>query len=276
MQNEKNQNKVYAIGFALIALVVLWFLLKPFVPNWKDRQKNQAEQKANEEILKAPSITPENLFKEIQDKSKITVVDISDPADFGRGHIVSSVNSAPEKLDKNFLSSLGADKTADISVANQGGDLANLAALVNRLISQGFVNAKYLRGGIADWRQKGFPLVSSGGAEADGSKVKKITIDGIRKELEGNPDLLQFLDVRGKDTYVAEHIAGAINIPLAELEKRNGEISAVKKVVVYGANEKDSFQAAVSLFDLNFLNIYQLAGGIDEWKSAGGNTASGN
>ena len=276
MQTEKNQHKVFVVGFSLIVLVILVFLLKPVFLNWKNGQKNQDEQKANAEILKAPSAMPEDIFQMIQNKSKIFLVDISAPDDFKKGHIETAVNVPAEKLDKNFLISLGAEKTANIFVVNQGSDLAGLATVVNKIVASGFANAKYLRGGISGWQEKGFPLISSGGSEEDNAKVKKITIDEIKNEAGINPDLLQFLDVRGKDAFAKEHIIGAINIPLSELEARKDEVPAVKKTIVYGSNENESFQAAVTLFDLNFFNIYEMQGGIDEWKAVGGNVASGN
>ena len=276
MQNEKNQHKVFAVGFSLIALLLLWFLLKPFVSNWKNGQLGRDEQKASEEILKAPSVIPEDLFKKVQSKSKIVLVDTSSPDEFSRGHIATAVNIEADKLDKDFFMALGADRTADIFIVNQGDNLAGLATVVNKIVSQGFVNAKYLRGGIPGWREKGLPLVSSGGFDQDSAKVKKITIDEIKKDAQITADLLQFLDVRSKEVFVKEHIVQAINIPLSELETKKSEIPALKKIIVYGSNEKEGFQAAAILFDLNFFNIYQMEGVIEEWKTAGGNVASGN
>ncbi|HLM84479.1 MAG TPA: rhodanese-like domain-containing protein [Candidatus Bathyarchaeia archaeon] len=277
-QDDIKQHRTFIIGFALIVLIIFWFLLKPFVSDWKNRQKNQADQRANAEILKAPSIVSDNLFQMIQKKSTMFLVDISAPDDFKRGHIATAVNIYADKLNKEFVASLGAQPTADIFVINQGneGDLAGLAASVNKIVSAGFANAKYLRGGISDWKDKGYPLVSSGGSDDDNYKVKKISIDEIKNEAAINPGLLQFLDVRVKDEYLSEHIVEAINIPLSDLETRKSEIPSVKKTIVYGSDENESFQASVTLFDLNFFNIYQMDDGIAEWKGAGGNTKSGN
>jgi rhodanese-related sulfurtransferase len=275
-QNEKKQHKVFVFGFLLIAAVVLGFLLKPVVVNWKNGQKNQAERLANAEILKAPSVMPDDLFQMIQNKSKIFLVDISVPDDFKRGHIATAVNVPASQLDKNFLASLGAEKTANLFIVNQGSDLAGLATIVNKIIADSFVNAKYLRGGIPGWKEKGFPLVSLGGSEEDSAKVKKITIDEIKNDAVSNPDILQFLDVRSKDDFAKEHIVGAINVPLLVLEARKNDVPVVKKTIIYGANSNESFQAAVALFDLNFFNVYQMEGGINEWKAAGGKVANGN
>jgi rhodanese-related sulfurtransferase len=276
MQNEKNQHKVFVFGFLLIAVVVLGFLLKPVVVNWKNGQKNQADQRANAEILRAPSLMPDDLFQMIQKKSKIFLVDISAPDDFKQGHIAMAVNMPAEKLDKNFFSSIGAEKTANIFLMNQGSDLAGIAATLNKVVADGFVNAKYLRGGIPGWKEKGFPLVSLGGSEQDNAKVKKITIEEIKNDAGSNSDLLQFLDVRSKSDFAKEHIVEAINIPLSEIETRKTEIPAVKKKIIYGATKDESFQASVALFDLNFFNVWQMDDGINEWKAAGGKTASGD
>jgi len=274
MQNEKKQQKIFAVGFSLVVIIILFFLLKPFVLDRKSNQKEQNDQKANAEILKAPSVMPEDLLGKIQAKSKIFLIDVSSQEDFERGHIEKAVNVSMEGLNSDFLKSIGAEKTADIFVMNQGDNLAGLAASVNKIIASEFVNAKYLRGGISGWREEGYPLVSSGGSEADGVKVKKITIDEIRKDVETNPEFIQFLDVREKDSFAREHIFRAINIPFPELETKKGEIPALKKIIVYGENEKEAFQAAVALFDLNFFNVWQLEGGIEEWKAAGGNVES--
>jgi rhodanese-related sulfurtransferase len=275
-QNEKNQHKVFVIGFSLIVLLLLWFLLKPFVSNWKNGQPGRDEQKANEEILKAPSVMPEDLFKKVQSNSKIFLADTSSPEEFSRGHIATAVNIQADKLDKDFFTALGADRTADIFIVNQGDKLVDLATVVNKIVSQGFVNAKYLRGGISGWREKGFPLVSSGGSDQDSAKVKRITIDEIKKDAQISPDLLQFLDVRNKEIFAKEHIVQAINVPLSELESRKSEIPVLKKIIVYGSNEKEGFQAAATLIYLNFFNIYQMDGEIAEWKAAEGKVVSEN
>jgi len=270
-QKDKNQHSIFVIGFSLIVLLLFWLLLKPLVSNWKGGQANKDEQKANEEILKAPSVMPDDLFKKMQNKSKIFLADISRPEEFSRDHIATSVNIQADKLDKDFFVALGADRTADIFIVNQGDNLVDLATKVNEMISQGFVNTKYLRGGISGWREKGYPLVSSGNSDENNAKVKKITIDEIKNDSQITPEILQFLDVRSKDDFAKEHIVGAMNIPLSELETREKEIPALKKIIVYGSNEDEGFRAAVTLFDLNFFNIYQMDGGIEQWKAAGGN-----
>jgi rhodanese-related sulfurtransferase len=271
MKKEKNKSKVYVFGTSLLFLVVAWFLFKPFVSDWLGSRKNVDEKKANAEILKAPSIMPDDLESEIKSNSDIFVIDVSSADDFEKGHIADSYSAAGKHLDKKYFESVGAESVSSIFIVNQGTDLANLAATTNRVISLGFVNAKYLRGGISGWKEKGYPLISSGESSENAAKVKKISIDGIKNESVSGGDAFQFVDVRSKEDFSAGHIVGAVNIPAAEIEKRQNEISVLKRVVVYDSNKSESFRAAVSLFDLNFFNVYQLDGTLDDWKAAGGN-----
>jgi len=44
-----------------------------------------------------------------------------------------------------------------------------------------------------------------------------------------------WVDVRGKDSYDAGHIKGAISIPLSELLTRVGELPAKKEIITYCA-----------------------------------------
>ena len=245
--------------------------MKPLVGNFKKNQENEESQRISEEILKAPSLASHDLYKKLKEKSNIYIFDVRSLSDFERGHIETSKNVGSDKLKKDYLEKLGAEKTSDIVLVGSGDDLATLAPLANQLVAAGYSNAKYLQGGLPDWQKSGYYLISSGGMESDNQKVKKITIDELKKETETNPDMLQFLDVREKDIFAKEHIIQAMNIPLSELETRKNEIPAAKKIIVCGANESESFQAAVILFDLNFWNAYILDGDMAAWKSAGGN-----
>ncbi|MDD3486792.1 MAG: rhodanese-like domain-containing protein [Candidatus Moranbacteria bacterium] len=270
MTKEKDQSKVFFIGFLLIVAVIAAYFLKPAVLRWKDKvfggeSKGQSD---NAEILKAPSVMADDVFQMIQDKKKVFLIDISPADDFDQGHIATAVNVSADGLNRKFFEELGAEKTSNIFLINQGDNLAILAKATNAVVAEGFVNTQYLRGGIADWMENGYPLVSSGKAETDDAKVKKMSLADAQNEA----DSLQFVDVRSASKFQASHIAGAINIPLSDLESEKEKIPSVQKVVVYGADAVDSFQAAVKLFDLNFFNIYQLDGTFADWKTAGGKT----
>lgn len=264
----KNQNKVFLLGFILILAVIAWSLARPII--FRNSQKEREDAKINEEILKAPMVTIKEFSEMAGRNEKLFVVDLRSADEFSRGHIAGAINFPFGKdLEKKF-GTLGAEKTASIIALNEGDDVLETAKAANSLVSAGFVNAKYLRGGISDWRNEGYTLVSEGKSPGDESKIKKITVEKIASDLAGGDELVQFVDLREKEKFESGHIPKAVNLPLSLLEKDQKSISPAKKVIAYGENEEAANKAAVILFDLNFFNIFVMDGGLDAWKKAGG------
>lgn len=83
------------------------------------------------------------------------------------------------------------------------------------------------------------------------------------------------LDVRELHEWQAQHIAGAIHIPLSQVEARIGELSLYKEspVIVQCRSGKRSAKAAVTLQSAGFTQVYNLAGGINAWTDDGLKTA---
>ncbi|MDF2183059.1 rhodanese-like domain-containing protein [Neptuniibacter sp. CAU 1671] len=75
------------------------------------------------------------------------------------------------------------------------------------------------------------------------------------------------LDIRAKKEWAAGHITNAINIPLADLDRRIGELEKHKQhPIVVVCNLGQSASAATKkLKDAGF-NAVRLSGGMTEWK----------
>ncbi|MBL8917978.1 MAG: rhodanese-like domain-containing protein [Myxococcaceae bacterium] len=73
------------------------------------------------------------------------------------------------------------------------------------------------------------------------------------------------VDVRTPEEFAASHLAGALNIPVQELDARKGELPKDKDIVVYcrsgarSARSRDLLQAA------GFAKVYDL-GAMSNWK----------
>ena len=74
------------------------------------------------------------------------------------------------------------------------------------------------------------------------------------------------VDVRTSEAYAAGFIAGAVNIPQAELESRLSEIPQDMPVVVYCSRGNCATEAAALLVANGYTNVYDL-GGIDRWEA---------
>lgn len=73
------------------------------------------------------------------------------------------------------------------------------------------------------------------------------------------------VDVRQPEEYKAEHIPGAVLIPLVELEARQEELDRNKKIITYCRSGRRSMAAAITLCGLGFKCIRHLDGGILDW-----------
>lgn len=84
-----------------------------------------------------------------------------------------------------------------------------------------------------------------------------------------NRENAMVLDIRPKKEFQSGHITGALNIPLAELDKRIGELEKYRqRPLIVVCNLGHSTAAAVrKLQQAGFDQAYKLSGGITEWKA---------
>lgn len=79
------------------------------------------------------------------------------------------------------------------------------------------------------------------------------------------------LDVRNTDEFATGHLPDGRNVPLGKLVERIGELEKFKErpLIVCCASGVRSANAIGQLKKQGFTKLYNLAGGVDAWKSAG-------
>jgi rhodanese-related sulfurtransferase len=97
----------------------------------------------------------------------------------------------------------------------------------------------------------------------DDVKFNSITA-GQAKELIASEDIY-ILDVRSEEGYSDGHIQNAKNIPLKGLEGRLSELEKNNKYLIVCKTGKTSEEASKLLVKNGYTNIYNLAGGMDNW-----------
>ena len=103
----------------------------------------------------------------------------------------------------------------------------------------------------------------------DGFQTPAITAEALAA-LQGTPEELLVVDVRPSVEYKSGHVAGAINIPHAKLEKRLDELSQAKSgVVLYCSFGKRTRLAEQTLLDHDVPNVFHLEGGLGAWRRGG-------
>ncbi len=77
------------------------------------------------------------------------------------------------------------------------------------------------------------------------------------------------LDIRTPAEFAAGHLPNARNIPLAELEKRAGELTGNKPVLICCASGARSSRALGVLQKAGRSEVFNMAGGLQAWTQAG-------
>ncbi len=79
------------------------------------------------------------------------------------------------------------------------------------------------------------------------------------------------IDLRGTEDYAKGHILGARNIPLADLERRAGELDKhkTKPLILYCADGNRAGGGVATLRGKGFDSVHNLTGGYAAWREAG-------
>ena len=129
-------------------------------------------------------------------------------------------------------------------------DIVKEEETVLRLARVGYENVLgYLEGGIATWEDAGKPVET----------VNTISAEEMT-QYYGDAGYT-ILDVRKPSEFDTEHIKGAINIQLSEIENRLGELDADKKYIIHCAAGYRSMMAASILKSNGIENFMNVAGG---------------
>ncbi|MHB8246682.1 MAG: rhodanese-like domain-containing protein [Acidimicrobiales bacterium] len=91
---------------------------------------------------------------------------------------------------------------------------------------------------------------------------------GPREAAEALKEGALLLDVREKGEWDSGHIAGAVHIPLGQLGRRAGELSADAKVIAVCQSGMRSSKAAEHLARAGH-DVTNLAGGMNAWTRSG-------
>ena len=102
----------------------------------------------------------------------------------------------------------------------------------------------------------------------DRDSLEPVTGSELVKRLKDG--MVTVLDVRPPREFASGHLPGAVNVPLAELERRLGELPRKREIVAYcrGPYCVLSFEAVAALRKRGY-RVRRLAEGFPEWKAAG-------
>ena len=98
------------------------------------------------------------------------------------------------------------------------------------------------------------------------SKFTDISVEQAKQMIDNNEVFL--LDVRTQEEFDDGYIEGAILIPDYELASRLSEVPEDAKILVYCRTGRRSVTASNILVDAGYTDVYNMLGGINDWKDA--------
>ncbi len=187
----------------------------------------------------------------------------------------------------DILEHLGqGERGVDALAAKIGLSTANTSQHLQQLKRAGLVDSRR-RGKYILYRPKGDNVLTLLGALFDVGEGNLAEVDRVlrgyfhaRDDMEAisqtellersRDGLVTVLDVRPKDEFEIEHLPGAVNIPLDQLESRLSEIDNAQEVVAYcrGPYCVLSFEAVAALRQ-HGIKARRLENGLPEWRAAG-------
>ena len=136
------------MSLALIAIAVAVLCLAIVI--WVQRARNQ-------QLLEQHSITPEELHTLLASNQEILLVDVRQPLDLlADSEIIPGAKRIPPREIFDNPSLIPREKDA-VAYCTCAGDKTS-RVIIRRALALQFERVKFLKGGLAAWKAKGYPV----------------------------------------------------------------------------------------------------------------------
>ena len=212
------------------------------------RDLNKAGPRLDAERPMPPTLAPRDVAARAH--AGATIVDTRSAAAYAAAHPAGALNVP---LDGQYASWVGTLLEPDQEILIVA-DRERVEEAVMRLARVGYENVVgVLEDGIERWRAEGLPVGSMAQMPAE-------SLAGGGRNV---------LDVRRGREWESSHLAGARNIPLAQLPERLADLDRAAEWVVVCASGYRSSIAASVLERAGFTRVVNAVGGMDAYRKAG-------
>jgi glyoxylase-like metal-dependent hydrolase (beta-lactamase superfamily II)/rhodanese-related sulfurtransferase len=187
-------------------------------------------------------------FEAAAESTEALVLDTRTPHQFSMGHVPGSINIG---LSGQFAPWVGALIPGVKHPILLITDAEKEEEAVMRLARVGYDNViGYLAGGIAAWEA----------ASKEVDVVRSISVKEFEEVLHQNPKV-KVIDVRKEGEFVAEHVDGAINLPLDFINEQMAEFPKQETMFIHCQGGYRSMIASSILKARGYHNLVDVAGG---------------
>lgn len=192
-------------------------------------------------------------FEAVANETDVVIIDTRSKNNFRRGYVPNSIFIG---LDGKFASWVGTlipdVKQEIIFIADKGAE----EEVVMRLARVGYDNALgYLEGGFKAWKKEG--------KEFD--TVKSVTVKQLSKWVKED----NIMDIRKASEFGSEHVIGAINVPLDNINDNLALVDKKKKMYVHCASGYRSLVFISILQSRGYRNLRDVKGGFTAMQEDG-------
>ncbi|MGB5170265.1 MAG: MBL fold metallo-hydrolase [Eudoraea sp.] len=187
------------------------------------------------------------------DKNDALILDTRNAKDFAKGHIPNSINIGLDGSFAQWVGEIVPDVNQKILLITYPGKEEEAITRLSRVGYDKTIG--FLEGGFDRWIKDRRTV----------ERIKRITVDQFQKAYFGEGPLV--FDVRKKSEFDSEHIEGAINIPLNELEDNLWQFPKDKPFVIHCAGGYRSMIAASILMNKGWEDFVDVIEGFDGMKN---------
>ena len=186
-------------------------------------------------------------FEAVANETGALVLDTRDAADFATGFIPNSINIGLEGSFAQWVGEMIPDIKQEILLVTY--DKKEKEA-ITRLSRVGYDNTVgFLKGGFEAWKDSGKEF----------EMINRISATELEEAMKDERPLV--IDVRKKSEYDSEHLIGAVNIPLNEINQHLAEFPKDSTFVVHCAGGYRSMIAASILKQRGWQDFADVEGG---------------
>ncbi|MBN1151999.1 MAG: MBL fold metallo-hydrolase [Dehalococcoidia bacterium] len=206
--------------------------------------------------LPSPAAYPPTELAALMEEGASVVVDARSYAAFGGQHIAGAYSL---DLAGNFPTFAGWVIPPDRDILLVTDEAREVAIAVDWLRRVGMDRAVgFLEGGMPAWASAGLPM----------SHVPLLSAQELHDVVENHPEVV-LVDTRAPSEYQDGHIEGTVNIQVADIRTRHGELDPATETVVLCSTGNRSSLSVSMLMQRGFTNVKNVAGGMTGYLAAG-------
>lgn len=190
-----------------------------------------------------------NAFEIVSNETRALMLDTRSADDFAKGFIPNSINIALEGNFAQWVGEMITNVKQEILLITYAGEEEEA---ITRLSRVGYDNViGYLDNGLESWKKAGKEF----------NTINRITSKEFEKGYDSEKPLV--FDVRKKSEYDAEHVIGAINTPLKEINNHLSQFPKDKPFIVYCSSGYSSMIAVSILKQRGWSELVDVIGGFE-------------